>query len=103
MIVWLLAWLLAGAGAGEDCCPQLQVAGAGLDWDGLYLLTGTQPALPAVCRDTCVYTKQAEPGSQYCFRSVDGELAAEVQCEAAPTTTISTTQHIRYIDCTAFE
>merc|ERR1712080_413514 len=61
------------AGAEHGCCPEKQVSGSDSSLEGRYLLY-SDPSVSAiaVCKDHCVYRKEGDDATNYCFRAGGG-------------------------------
>ena len=61
------------SGYGEDCCLRKQVG------DYFYNFEAHEDVAGKGCHSDCVYSRDGEPGSRYCF--APGNLASQCQNE----------------------
>merc|ERR1719450_899020 len=70
----------AEAKGGEGCCPIKEVSNTNNGLDGTYKLSREEgPTDEFGCKDDCVYKKDGDSTTDYCFKAVSTD-APDVEC-----------------------
>ena len=72
------------------CCEVKRVSGRG-SLDGAYILSESTNEPHPACEDNCIYWKVEDFGHDFCFKEVEAEDGANIQCDAASPTDILST------------
>merc|ERR1719357_1207668 len=80
--VGILLGLTAKKQAAEECCPTKDVRNSRNNLDGTYNLVpkGNTGQKDLRCKDDCVYKKNGDSMTEYCFQAVPHEVAPDVEC-----------------------